>query len=183
MNNTKLKPMAAVVDYETGEIIDELCAGDRVLHDSPEQRELKEKYHLNFNKREEFVKVFTSTLMAVNKELTTKEGSVLLEIIPFISYSDGVLRYNNQIVDLKELSELNDENYDVFRRTISSLIKRGIIAKTKVTSDNSKYVDRTCYVVNPYIFFKGTNLERRFGYLFEDTKWKAVKDKIDKTTN
>jgi len=63
------------------------------------------------------------------------------------------------------------EEYSGFRRVIKSLIDKEIIKKIDVISDASKYKTQKAYVVNPYIFFKGTDLQRNIMLLFMDSKW------------
>ncbi len=91
--NDDNKPLAAVIDIETGEHLRDLFAGDKIVQSKYD--EYTEKYYVNFNKGEIFVKAYTNTLLNLNPYLTTREKSVLFEIIPLISYKDGILRYDN----------------------------------------------------------------------------------------
>ena len=120
------------------------------------------------------MKAYTNPLLCVNQDLTTKEKAVLFEIIPLISYKDGILRYNNQILDLKEMCELLREDYDGFRKVIKSLITKEIIKKIDVVSDANKYRTQKAYVVNPYIFFKGTDIQRDILSHFINSKWADI---------
>ena len=163
------EPLFYVVDKNTGEITQSLFAGDRIVQSKYD--EYNEKYYSNFNKGEIFVKAYINPLLSLNPYLTTREKAVLFEIIPLISYKDGILRHNNQILDLKEMCELLHEEYSGFRRVIKSLIDKEILKKIDVTSDTSKYKTQKAYVVNPYIFFKGTDLQRNVMLLFADSKW------------
>lgn len=54
-----------------------------------------------------------------------------MAIMPFIYYKDGILKYNNKIVDVKIISEQLGENYDVFRKIISSIIKKEVLGKLR----------------------------------------------------
>lgn len=118
-----------IVDID-GEITNKLYDGDKIVR--KEQSEYPLKTIANFNKEEAFVKVFTSPLLELYKTLSSKEAAVVLSIIPFISYSDGVLRYNKQIVSVKDICEILEENYDVYSRTIRSLINKDVLKKADV---------------------------------------------------
>lgn len=63
------------------------------------------------------------------------------------------------------------ENYDVTRKAIKGLINKGVLAKTDIVSDKTTYKTQKCYVVNPYIFFKGVDAERKYVDLFSNTRW------------
>lgn len=87
------EPLFYVVDKNTGEITQSLFAGDRIVQSKYD--EYNEKYYSNFNKGEIFVKAYINPLLSLNPYLTTREKAVLFEIIPLISYKDGILRHNN----------------------------------------------------------------------------------------
>jgi hypothetical protein len=128
MNNSKKTKdlerikVGVVLDDNTGVILGEIYEGDKIV--TPKQQEYTNKYITNFQKKEAFVKVFTNPITTLFKELPTKEFAVAMAIMPFISYKDGILRYDGKIADIKIISEQLGENYDVFRKIIASLIKK-----------------------------------------------------------
>lgn len=69
------------------------------------------------------------------------------------------------------MCELLHEDYDGFRKVIKSLITKEIIKKIDVVSDANKYRTQKAYVVNPYIFFKGTDIQRDILSHFINSKW------------
>ena len=117
------------------------------------------------------MKIFTDTVIDLFKEMSSKEFAVALAITPFISYKDGILRYNGKIADVRVISEVLQENYETFRRTISSLEEKGILAKVERQSDTYQNKTKKCIAVNPYIFLKGQDIEKDIVNKFKDTKW------------
>jgi DNA-binding MarR family transcriptional regulator len=154
---------------EYGEILNEIYEGDKIVRQ--EQDEYKKNHIIGFKKKEAFVKVFTNPITALFKELPTKEFAVTMALMPFISYNDGILRYNNKIVDGKAISELLGENYETFKRIIASLIKKNILARIDRPSDTYSNKTKKCLVVNPFIFLRGQDIEKDIVDLFVDSKW------------
>ena len=164
--------VGSVVDEETGEIISEIYEGDKIVRQ--QQDEYKQTHYIGFKKKEAFVKVFTNPITTLFKELPTKEYAVAMVLMPFISYNDGILRYEGKMIDGKTISEILDENYDTFKRTISSLIKKGVLARITRDSDTYANKKKKCLVVNPYIFLRGQDIEKDIVELFKDTKWANI---------
>lgn len=149
--------------------ITEIYEGDKIVHE--QQTEYKNTYAINFKKGDAFVKIFTDTVIDLFKEMSSKEFAVALAITPFISYKDGILRHNGKIADVRVISEVLQENYETFRRTISSLEAKGILAKIEKQSDTYQNKTKKCIAVNPYIFLKGQDIEKDIVNKFKDTKW------------
>lgn len=170
MNNTNdnREKVGYIVDLN-GEIIKDLYTGDKVINSTPS--EYAEEYIINFNKKEGFVKMFVNPLVELHRELSTRENSVVMGLIPFISYKDGVLRCDGKILDIKTMSEILDEEYGGFRKTILSLINKEIIKKIDIQSDRDPNKMKKCFVVNPFIFFRGTDMKRDIACYFIDSKW------------
>ena len=120
MNNSKKAneeriKVGTIVD-EDGVILGGIYEGDKIV--TPKQQEYTQKYITNFQKKEAFVKVFTSPIPTLFKELPTKEFAVAMAIMPFISYKDGILKYNNKIYEPRydEKNIFNIENFNEFKK-------------------------------------------------------------------
>ena len=174
MIDTKEKIRVGTVVSEYGEILSEIYEGDKIVRQ--QQNDYKQTHIINFQKKEAFVKVFVHPITALFKELPTKEYAVTMALIPFISYNDGILRYNGKIVDGKTISDILGENYETFKRIISSLCKKDILKKVERQSDT--YVNKTkkCLVVNPYIFLRGQDIEKEIVDLFSKSKWANIEE-------
>lgn len=118
--------------------------------------------------------MFISPIAELFKELSTKEFAVAMGIIPFISYKDGILRYDGKISDIKTIATVLDEDYDCFRKIISSLIKKNIISKIKRQSDTYQNKTKNCLVVNPYIYLRGQDIEKDIAEKFSGSKWANI---------
>ena len=94
--------------------------------------------------------------------------------MPFISYSDGILRYNGKIADGKTISDALGENYETFKRIITSLIKKNILGKVERQSDTYANKKKKCLVVNPYIFLRGQDIEKDIVDMFSGSKWANI---------
>lgn len=169
-NKEKIR-VGTVID-EYGEIINEIYEGDKIVRQ--EQDEYKKTHIIGFKKKEAFVKVFIHPITALFKELPTKEYAVTMALMPFISYNDGILRYDGKIIDVKTISNILGENYETFKRIIASLIKKEILGKVERPSDTYANKTKKCLVVNPFIFLRGQDIEKDIVALFENSKWANV---------
>lgn len=172
MNRTDERVKVGTVVDEYGVILNEIYEGDKIV--TPKQNEYKTKYAINFKKGDAFVKVYTNPITAMFKELPTKEFAVAMAIMPFISYKDGILRYNGKIADGKTISDALNENYETFKRIITSLIKHEVLARVERQSDTYANKTKRCLVVNPFIFLRGQDVEKDIVEKFKGTKWANV---------
>lgn len=170
-NNEERIKVGIIVD-EDGIILGGIYEGDKIV--TPKQQEYTQKYITNFQKKEAFVKVFISPIPTLFKELPTKEFAVAMAIMPFISYKDGILKYNNKIADVRIISEQLDENYDAFRKIIASLVKKEVLGKVERQSDTYQNKTKQCICVNPYIYLRGQDLDREIQEKFVNSKWANI---------
>ncbi len=168
MNNTNKEIKEIHINPFTGEIQREIYDGDSVKVIRDEQKKHISSYKTKFNKGVPFMKMFMNTLPEIGKQLSNAEFATAVKISEFLSYQNGVLEWDDYPADLKTMSEILDINYDVFRRTMSQLIKKDVIRKT---TRNYHGKDFSCYVVNPYIYMQGVDLDKRTYELFSDSKW------------
>ena len=173
-NEKQKRVRVGTVVSEYGEILNEIYEGDKIVR--PEQDEYKRTHIIGFKKKEAFVKVFVHPVTALFKELPTKEYAVTMALMPFISYNDGILRYDGKIVDGKTISDVLGENYETFKRIITSLIKKDILGRIERPSDTYANKTKKCLVVNPFIFLRGQDIERDIVEMFEGSKWANIED-------
>ena len=171
-NIEKIRVGTVIGEY--GEILNEIYEGDKIVRQ--EQNEYKNTHYIGFKKKEAFVKVFVHPITALFKELPTKEYAVTMALMPFISYNDGILRYNGKIVDGKTISDVLGENYETFKRIITSLIKKEILGRVERPSDTYANKTRKCLVVNPFIFLRGQDIEKDIVEIFQGSKWANIED-------
>ena len=171
-NIEKIRVGTVIGEY--GEILNEIYEGDKIVRQ--EQNDYKNTHYIGFKKKEAFVKVFVHPITALFKELPTKEYAVTMALMPFISYNDGILRYNGKIVDGKTISDVLGENYETFKRIITSLIKKEILGKVERPSDTYANKTKKCLVVNPFIFLRGQDIEKDIVEMFNGSKWANIED-------
>lgn len=171
MNNSKQKKKIANIVDEDGVILSELYQGDKIVKES--QSEYREKYYTNFKQKELFVKVYINPLIELWNELTIREYAIATALIPYISYKDGILRNEGNAINIKDISSLLSMDYDAIRKIFPVLEKKYIISKIRRKSDKYADKEKTYIAVNPYLFLRGTDMEKEIADLFKDSKWAA----------
>lgn len=83
-----------------------------------------------------------------------------------------------RILDAKTLSELMDIPYKTLYRHINSLMKKGIIAITKVGNKDNPDELIEVYVANPNIYLRGCDVNKTALGLFEKSGWNSYKQDI-----
>lgn len=178
MNNSNQKVKIGSIVDEDGVILTDLYQGDKVVRES--QSEYKQKYITNFNKKELFVKVYINPLEELWNNLSLREYAVATALIRFISYKDGILRYNGIAVNMKDISKLLNMDYAAIRKIIPVLEDKKILAKVKRKSDKYADKEKNYMVVNPYLFLRGTDIEKEIVNLFSNSKWANLEDSENK---
>lgn len=162
----------AIVNPQNGELVGKISEGDRIL--SNKQNEHEKEYIANFNRGETFVKVYDKYIPVLGQKLTNPELGIVMRLLPYISYQDNILRNNKKVLTTQEISELLGMKYDYTRKIISSLIKKGVLGVHKTGCiDKPKVLIKTL-VANPYIFVRGTEINRIVAGLFEKTGWDKI---------
>lgn len=165
-----------IVNSETGVVVDNLKIGDKVVKQENviARNDYLQTYDLDFQKDKKFVKVFNG-MNEIRKNLTGNEALILLGMLDFVSYDDGIIRQgghgNGKILNTKELAEEMGVQYENLRKVITSLTKKGVIGIHKTGSrDNPDSLIKSI-IVNPYIFMRGTKMNKTILGLFEQSKW------------
>jgi len=159
-----------IVDPETGEIIDQINAGDSIMR--LESKKIDEKYQRNFNKGESFLKIYDSVMPDLLKYLTKTEFSCSMLLLPYISYEDCILKKNNgSVINLKDIPEMFDLSYDRSRKIIKSLINKGVIGIFETGYKENPNKKFKCYAFNPFIASKGTTINKTVVTMFSESQW------------
>lgn len=103
-------------------------------------------------------------LRAIMKELNTYEKALLYTIAPYVGYEDCCIRYENgKELGIEDMAALAGMSRDKAFRTVKELIDKDIIYKGK----NSKNIQ---YFVNPWLFNKGTRVNKVLKRMFKNYK-------------
>ena len=152
--------MRKVID-EHGEIVDELYEGDRIIRKSTYEYLGK---RINIHGDANFIKVYSKPLFDLADDLTGNESVMLIYLLRYLGY-DCILRFNNgKAITRKFILADTAQSQKTVDRAIHGLIEKGIVGKHKTT-------ETYCYTVNPYIFAKGTEVDKGIAAFYVTTKW------------
>lgn len=114
----------------------------------------------------------------MRKRLTATEFSFAMSFADFICYDDCILRKgghnNGHILTIKELAEDMGVSYDNLRKVVASLVKKGVIGIHKTGSIDKPNIMIKAITVNPYIYCRGSKVNKTILGLFENSKWDEV---------
>ena len=151
-----------IFNANTGEIERELMLGDRILTKS------QSEYISNtieLNNEIPFVKCFINKDLTVANELTGAEHQILSYLYNFISYNSQILAHENgKILNIEHISDVFNVSEDRIRKIMKSLVDKKILGKHRTGHEIT-------YIMNPFIFQKGTRISKDIVKLFKDTKW------------
>lgn len=149
-----------------GEIINEVYEGDRLVRKSTIDY-LHE--HVEIGKDKGFTKMFDDILFDLYAEnLTGKQLSFALLMCKYIKYDSGLIAYSNgKPIDYEGFMEITKMSQSAIFECLNVLVKKRIFAKTKVGYDIK-------YFANPYIFCKGTRINKTLEDTFKNSKWCAL---------
>lgn len=178
------KPVVAnVVSTNTGEIVDDLFPGDRII-----RRESSNSYKKYVKKNSEntseyqkwnldnFYRANISELTLLLKDLSQTEKAFLFSVSPYISFEDCRLVFHNNVdIGTEHLVEITNMSRTTVYSTINSLIAKDVLYKGR----NSKTRQ---YFVNPWIFSKGSRINKVLKSMFGNyeirilgnRKWKDI---------
>lgn len=169
------KLIAKVIDAETGEIINDLYEGDKII--SPYQQDNNQIKNYNGDKR--FVKLFDGTEEL--HRLLKNDGvfSTAIRLSKYVCYDDCVLRTNGHkngnVLDVHELSELMKIPYNTLRKHISVLYKNGVLALCKTGTKGNPDLINDCIIANPDVFMRGSNVNKTVLSIFQEAGWDDYK--------
>lgn len=159
-----------VINPDSGEIIDKINVGDRIIRENSTKQ--IEKYKLNFNKGVSFLKIYDKSLQMMSETLSQSEMSCAMTLVRFISYEDCILKEpDGRAIQLKDFKDIFGLSYDRSRKIISSLVSKGVLGKFETGYRENPNKRFKCYVFNPYIATKGTRVNKEVIGLFQESQW------------
>lgn len=178
------KPVVAnVVNLDTGEIVDDMYPGDKIVR--AESRRSYKKYTKSKDSTPEFEKwdldnfyrANISELSLLMEDLSQAEKAFLFSISPYVSFEDSHLSYGNGIdIGTEELVKITGMSRATTYRTIDDLISKDVLYKGKNSRSRQ-------YFVNPWLFSKGNRINKVLKTMFKNyeirmlgnRKWKDLK--------
>ena len=179
-NQTNNIPTTLLVNASTGEIIDEVFQGDRISIKREAQDVYASTHIMNFNKDKSFVKIYDEVVPLLEKYLTLPEFKFAICLTPHVSFEDCIIRKTqdrrSKILTMKDLAALHNFKYDYVRKIMSSLKRKGIIGKHETGSilQDCTQEESTVYTVNPYIYFRGSDILTPIHSFYERSGWQKL---------
>ena len=142
-----------------------------------------EEEKIPFLEGAKFLKLYDVAVPELVKRLTPVEVTFVLLILPLVSYEDCIIRRGNSrqfdVANEREIAELINMEYSKTRRLIKSLIDKGVMGKHETGTITNKYYGKRnrVYTVNPYIFFRGSEVYRTVVDFYSKSGWKELFDK------
>jgi cobalamin biosynthesis Co2+ chelatase CbiK len=154
-----------VINVDTGEIVNTLSVGDRILRKESEDYL---KNTLVINPHEDYVKVFMKPMLHLFLTLDHAESCFVLYLLYHLDYTSCVVKTTKG--DSLTVSQMLDET-ELKERQLYSIIKRlcdhGVIAK--VETEGVKYI-----AMNPFLFHRGKRVSEEMVDIFKNSKWAKI---------
>lgn len=172
-NNTDERMYLDVVDRRTGEICTEtsLDPGERLnIQHITEKQDLYSKLPTkDFNRKEPFTKMYCGAFSMLMDKLTYAEINFFMGLCRYIGYSDCILRTSpdnrsKKIDGRKQLADVLGVTQAACYKHVASLEKKEIL---KIRKDGT----HRYFVLNPFICFRGNDLDVDTFLEFCSTQW------------
>lgn len=158
-----------IIDTETGEILDELNKGDKIVRASSVEYLKTTVDMVDFNDCK-FIKLQHSFMDYID-ELTPSELKITLNLMRYIRYGTGKITYDNGKImctsDMAKEFGINERN---IYKMLKSLCDKEIICRGK---EGKNYV----YYMNPFICLKGNRVSVDLIKMFEKSKYNIKNEK------
>ena len=156
-----------VVDIETGEILNELSQGDRIIKNAS-TKYLGNSVDMKKEYRFKFIKLHENFLNILN-ELNFNEAKVCFFLMLRTKYNNGIIAYENgNIINSSDIAEIIGIDVRSSQRILKSLCDKEIICREK---SGKGYV----YYMNPYVCLKGSRVDKWLAKRFEKSKFNKSK--------
>lgn len=120
------------------------------------------------------MKMFPEVVYKLSKTLTPKEFTIAMALSKFVSYETCALKIgygkNCHFMTLQEIADVMEIEYSRMSRIMSSLISKGVVGQLKIGDISTKKVNKY-YIVNPYIYMNGRNLDKETYKYFSESGW------------
>jgi len=153
-----------IVDPSSGEIIDGLRDGDRILR-SESYDYLTDRAKIEGG----YIKIqdTAADMLSRADDLTLGGFQVMLRLIPYIRFDTGELAYTNgasiNTTHIKKICEgMSDRTVT---RALAVLLEQDVIGKWQ------REGRKNAYYVNPFIFMRGERVGKTLLNMFKNTKW------------
>lgn len=181
-----------VIDTTTGELKSE--SGDTAnlvmrkitVEELFEEPEI-ENNEVRFMDDTTYIRSFRGNGVLFRQLLTAEETQLALFLQDFACYNDCILRTNGNKqgnpLTLDMLASMYGLKYDTFRKIMSSLKNKEVVAYHKSGSASPEKNKMKCITLNPYIFCRGMEVDKWISDYFSNSQWANFeRQKIKKYT-
>ncbi len=181
-----------VIDTTTGELKSE--SGDSAnlvmrkitVEELFEEPEI-ENNEVRFMDDTTYIRSFRGNGVLFRQLLTAEETQLALFLQDFVCYNDCILRTNGNKqgnpLTLDMLASMYGLKYDTFRKVMSSLKNKEVVAYHKSGSASPEKNKMKCITLNPYIFCRGMEVDKWISDYFSNSQWANFeRQKIKKYT-
>ena len=152
-----------VIDTETGQIVNELRDGDRIVHATSIEafREFE-----SAPKGEAFTKLYHKVIpLIVDCGLSASELILFMHLAVNLRYLSNVAKYpNGRLITRDNLQNDLKISESTVKRSIYRWIKLGLIAEAST-------VEGKVFIVNPFVVTVGDKINKTVYDLFRKSKW------------
>ena len=160
-----------IINTETGEIMDEIAPGDRILRkrsiDFLKSKEEDKEELIEINIGRGFIKIYEDIIEdVIEAGLGASTFLVIMICLKYLSYVSGAIRYpkgGHFLTPSDFVKETGLSRSTVFRE-IDRLVEEGFLHKGKVEEEYQLFA-------NPYVFMKGRRINRTLFDMFKNSKW------------
>ena len=181
-----------VIDTTTGELKSE--SGDSAnlvmrkitVEELFEEPEI-ENNEVRFMDDTTYIRSFRGNGVLFRQLLTAEETQLALFLQDFVCYNDCILRTNGNKqgnpLTLDMLASMYGLKYDTFRKIMSSLKNKEVVAYHKSGSASPEKNKMKCITLNPYLFCRGMEVDKWISDYFSNSQWANFeRQKIKKYT-
>ena len=162
-----------VIDTITGELVDYINTGDKILRESSEEID---NSLLKWNCGG-FIKGNISELKLLSPTLTQSQRSLLFALLPYVNYKDCLICHSNgKDINLGDISTIATINIKTARKITRELVAIDILCINKNSRNNQ-------YFMNPWLIYRGVSINKTLKAMFKnyqirslgDVQWKDLK--------
>lgn len=153
-----------IVDADTGEKVDELY--QKVAEDTKK-----------IEKGKGFMKLSISGAKRMLEILTPTEITMVIGLVPYVSYTDCCLRRNGsgEVMNAQDIAKALEMDDAKVYRLIKSLEEKGVMGHHATGSILKGYEGRVrkVYTVNPFIYCRGEKVNKTVYDFYEHSGWRG----------
>lgn len=170
VNNQRNELIANIINVTTGEVIDSIYEGDRVVH-SGKIRDAKPDYPTVFWDNDDFHKGYNKELKLLMSELSTAEKSLLFSVMPYIQYDSCCLSFDdNTDIQSEDMADICGISRKTAYFIIDVLVQKDILYRGKNSRGRQ-------YYINPWLFSKGNRINKTLKSMFKNYKIRSLNNK------